>query len=379
MPRNDLADLAGSTGFPRISIYMPTHRTFPDAEQDPIRLSNALKEAEKQLAVADVRSAGDLLAAAKQRAAEHKFWRYQDQGLAVLIEDGETHWLKLPKDVPELTVVADRYHLRPLIDIFSDAGSYHVLAATRDSVRFFTGGEQDFEEVKVEDLPSGLGEIRGRTDFEDQAGYHARSRGSSDSPKYHALGESAEDYEEIELEQFAKAIAKAVDGHLSANAAPLILIAQPRLLGRLRQALRYDNIANEDLQRDPTSMDDRALHAKAWGIAGQILREPRDAQRERGNAWVEGADIPGSDDLQELMRSADEGRIETLLLARDVNVWGTYDEERREVARVSENAPDNEELLNLLAVKTLSQGGDVISLSEDLSEKTGPAVGLYRY
>src|SRR5680860_448975 len=379
MTRNDMAELAASTGFPRISIYIPTHRTFPEAEQDPIRLSNALKEAEKQLAEADVRSAGDLLAAAKQRIAEHKFWRYQDRGLAVLIEDGETHWLKLPKDVAELTVVANRYHVRPLIDIFSDAGLYHLLAATRDSVRFFTGGEQDFEETKVEELPSGLDEIKGRTDFEDQAGYHARSRGSSNSPKYHALGESAEDYEDVELEQFAKAVAKAIDGHLSANAAPLILIAQPRLLGRLRQELRYGNVAAQDVQRDPASMKDESLHDAAWAIARPLLREPRDALRELCRAWLEGADVPAAKDLQELLRSADEGRIGTLLLAPGTNVWGRYDEEGREVTHMEDNAPDNEDLLNLLALKTLNQGGDVISLSDELADKAGAAVGLYRY
>lgn len=379
MTRNDLAELAASTGFPRVSIYMPTHRTFPEAEQDTIRLSNALKDAEKQLAEADVRSVGDLLAAARQKAKEQKFWRYQDHGLAVLIEDGETHWLKLPKDVPELTVVAGRYHVRPLIDIFSDAGSYYVLAATRGSVRFFNGSERDFEEVKVEGLPSGLDEIRGRTDFEDQAGYHARSRGSTDSPKYHALGESAEDYEDIELEQFAKAIAKAIDSHLSASAVPLILMAQPRLLGRLKQELRYGSVAQDDVQRDPASMKDDELHDAAWAIAKPLLRDPRDALRERCRAWLEGADIPGGKDLQELMRSADEGRIETLLLAPEANVWGRYDEKRRKVRRMDENSPDNEDLLNLLAVKTLSQGGDVISLPDDLSEKSSPAVGLYRY
>jgi hypothetical protein len=379
MPRSDLADLAGSTGFPRISIYIPTHKTFPDAEQDPIRLSNALKAAEQQLEESDVRDAGELLAAARHKLADHDFWRYQNRGLAILIEDGETRCLKLPKAVPELTVIADRYHLRPLIDIFSDAGRFHVLAATRNSVRFFDAAEREFNEVSVEDLPSSLEAIKDRTDFEDQAGYHASSRGSAASPKYHALGESPEDYEAVELGQFAQHVAKAVDRHLVSDAAPLVLVAQPRLLGRLRQELRYGNIAEEDLQREPTSMDDKALHAETWAIAGQILREPRDALRARGNAWLEGADIAGDDDLEALMRSADEGRIETLLLARDSNIWGTYDEERREVTRVEDNAPDNEELLNLLAVKTLQHGGDVISLSKDLSERAGPAVGLYRY
>jgi hypothetical protein len=379
MSRSDLAEIAGSTGFPRISIYMRTHRTFPETEQDPIRLSNALKEAEKQMTEADVRSAGALLAAARQKTEEHKFWRYQDHSLAVLIEDGETHWLKLPKDVPELTVVASRYHVRPLIDIFSEAGSYHVLAATRGNVRFFTGGERYFEEVEVENLPTSLDEIKGRTDFEDQAGYHASSRGSADTPKYHALGESAEDYEETELEQFAKDIAKAIDSHLSASAVPLILIAQPRLLGRLKQELRYRSIAEENVQRDPASMKDDELRETSWAIAKPLLRDPRDALRERCNALLGGADIPGSKDLQELMRSADEGRIETLLLAPKENVWGRYDEDRREVTCMDENAPDNEDLLNLLALKTLSQGGDVISLSDELADKSGPAVGLYRY
>ena len=42
---------------------MPTHKTFPDAEQDPIRLSNALKNAEQQLDEIDVRNAGALVAA----------------------------------------------------------------------------------------------------------------------------------------------------------------------------------------------------------------------------------------------------------------------------------------------------------------------------
>jgi protein required for attachment to host cells len=379
MRRNDLTEIAGSTGFPRISIYFPTHRTFPEAEQDPIRLSNAVKEAEKQLAEAGVRQIDKLLAKARKRTDEHNFWRYQDHGLAVLIEDGETRWLKVPKEVPELTVVAERYHVRPLIDIFSDSGRYHVLAATRDSVRFFDGAERDFEEKDVDELPSSLAEIKGRTDFEDQAGYHASSRGSTDAPQYHALGESAEDYEEVELGQFAHSIAKAVDQHLKGDAAPLILVAQPRLLGRLKQVLDYGNVAEKDLQRDPTSMTDDALHAATWKIAGPLLREPRDALRERCAAWLGGADIPGSKDVPKLMRSAEEGRIETLLLQPGANVWGRYDESKRELTRSEENAADNEDLLNLLALKTLQQGGDVISLSNELSEKAGPVVGLYRY
>jgi hypothetical protein len=91
------------------------------------------------------------------------------------------------------------------------------------------------------------------------------------------------------------------------------LVAQPRLLGRLRQELRYANIAERDVQRNPAPMSEKDLHAGGWAIARPLLREPRERLRKRCRAWIEGADISGSSDFEDLMRSADEGRIETLL------------------------------------------------------------------
>jgi hypothetical protein len=126
-------------------------------------------------------------------------------------------------------------------------------------------------------------------------------------------------------------------------------------------------------------MSEKDLHAGGWAIARPLLREPRERLRKRCRAWIEGADISGSSDFEDLMRSADEGRIETLLLSRDKHVWGRYDETSRKISRADKNAADNEDLLKLLALKTLAQGGDVVSLSEDFAEKAGPAVGLYRY
>jgi hypothetical protein len=383
MQRHDLEELATSTGFPRVSIYIPTHKVYPKTEQDPVRLSNALKEAEKQLKEAGVRRADTLLSAARRRVSEQMFWRYQDQGLAVFIEEGNTRWLKIPAEVQELTIIADRYHVLPLIDIFADRGRFHLLTATRDAVRFFDGAEREIEEMDVENLPSSLDEIKARTDFEDNVGYHVRGRGSqvggAAMPKYHALGDNPADYDDVELENFALAVAKAVDGHLAERAAPLVVAARPRLLGRLKQEIRYRHVADADIQHDPASMTDGELHAQAWTIAGPLLRQSREDVHARLGARLQGIDIPGSENLQELMRAADEGRIADLLIARDANVWGTYDAESRELEVASQSGPGNEDLLNLLAVKVLAQGGEVISLPKDIGDRVGPVAGLFRY
>jgi hypothetical protein len=126
-------------------------------------------------------------------------------------------------------------------------------------------------------------------------------------------------------------------------------------------------------------MTDNELHAEAWAIAGPLLRRDRDETRERLRARLEGAEIPGSEDLQKLFRAADQGRVETLLLSRGAAVWGRYDEKSREVNFAKEASPDNEDLLNLLAVKTMMQGGNVISLPDDVVDRTGPVAGLFRY
>src|SRR5688572_11902449 len=88
MHMDDLTELAQSTGFPRISIYLPTHKVYPETEQDRVRFSNAVKEAGKHLAQAGVKGGDELLAPARKRMDEPMFWRHLDHGLAVFIEQG---------------------------------------------------------------------------------------------------------------------------------------------------------------------------------------------------------------------------------------------------------------------------------------------------
>src|SRR5690606_14812188 len=153
------------------------------------------------------------------------FWRYQDHGLAILIEKGKTQFVKLPQSVPELVVVSPRYHLRPMIRMFRNGEKFGVLALTRDKVRFYEGNSRELRETPVEGMPSGIAEILERTDFDDNLGFHARDRGDPASGagvgKFHALGVSPEDYETVELQRLLQEVGKAVDRHLANSESPL--------------------------------------------------------------------------------------------------------------------------------------------------------------
>lgn len=385
MRRADLVALAQSVGFPRISLYFPTHLSYPSIEQDPIRLSTALKEAEQQLQTAGLRrpEIEGLLAEARGRVPATMFWRYQDRGLAVLIEPGRTHWVKLPQPPSELVIIADRYHLLPMIRMFRDGVRFHVLAITRDSVRFLDGGERELTEVDVEGMPAGIAEIMARTEFAADVTFHSRDRGSpasgGDSGKFHALGVSPEDYKEVELDNFLREVGKAVEQHLARSDAPLILAAKSRLLGRLRKQIRYRHVSEEGIQTDPVALGDEALQAEAWRIAEPVLRADREDARARLRARLDGAGIAGANELQTLLRAAIEGRVDCVFLAPGANVWGHFDEAHQVLRIDPRSGPENEDVLNRLAIETLMRGGDVFTLYPDLAGNCGPAVGLYRY
>lgn len=385
MRRADLIALSQSIGFPRVSLYFPTLPSYPSVEQGPIRLSTALKEAEHQLLSAGMRrpDVDDLLAEAKGRLTATMFWRYQEKGLAVLIEPGTTHWIKLPEPVPETAVVASRYHLTPMIPMFRNGDLFHVLAVTRDSARLFDGRTHEMREAPVEDMPAGIAEVMALTDFQSDVGFHSRDRGNprtgGDTAKYHALGVSADDYDDIELDTYLQEVAKAVDRHLARSEAPLILAAKPRALGRLRKHLSYRHVADAAIQSDPIALGDARLHAEAWSIAEPLVRADRESSRARLRARVNGAKATCAKELQTLLRSAIEGRVESIFLARDAKCWGHYDESHQVLRLDPKPSSDNEDVLNRLAVETLQRGGDVFTLPDDMREKAGLAAVLYRY
>jgi len=380
-----LQSLAESEGFPRVSLYLPTHPTYPDSQQDPIRLSNGLKEVERQLTEAGWRESdvAELVAEAAAREKDDVFWHYQDEGLAVFIEPGSTRWVKLPNTVPELTVVAHRYHIRPLIPILRDKGRFHVIAVTEDSARFFNATQDGLRQISVPDMPESAEKVWQRTEFDRDVGFHSRDRGSqvggAAEPKYAALGESPEDYQTTVLDHYTRDIAKAVDAHLADSEAPLVLMALPRTLGYLAQHLEYQHVAPEHVSADPGPLSEAELHAKTWPVAEPILTHERAEMRKRLRAYVEGEMPDYSRNLEGIIKATEEGRVDTVFVSAGEAVWGIYDPSYRVIRIDHEASAENEDLMNLAALRTLAQGGDVRTLPEDVREQLGPVAALYRY
>ncbi len=121
-----------------VSIFLPTHRAGTQTQQDPIRLKNLLREAEERLLAKGLRApeVDELVAPARESLDDSDFWRHQSNGLAVFLSPGVLRYYRLPLNFEDLVIVANRYHLKPLLPLLTGDGQFYVLALSQNEVRF---------------------------------------------------------------------------------------------------------------------------------------------------------------------------------------------------------------------------------------------------
>lgn len=383
---NDLiASLAKSRGFPRVSIYLPM-AIKGDTNENPIRLKNALKEVAERLEESglDAGAVEALLSEAHVRLEDSVFWRYQNRGLAIFIEPEATRFVKLPEEPPERVAISTYYNVLPLITIFGDKARFHLLAVTRDEAKLYEVRRHEIHAADILDMPAGIESVREQTEFQEARGYHFRAgagaSGTSQPVGHGVKGDTPEDYLETLLEHYARDIARAIEPHLGRSHAPLVLAAEPRLLGRLREAISYPYLAKEAIGMDPLGLTEDQLRELSYEIAHPLMSEDRQLTESRLRAWVSGdPEIKAGRSFEDLWRATSEGRLATLFLADREALWGRVDEATGVPLFLDKPEPGSEDLLNLLALRTIEQGGDVLSLPDDVRSEVGPMAGLYRY
>ncbi|MDK3156606.1 hypothetical protein QPK87_08445 [Kamptonema cortianum] len=192
MPLLSLDQLANltQTEEPSISIYLPTERRSKETRQNPIRFKNLIRQAEEQLIEQGLKTqeAHQLLQAAHELDT-YDFWQHQSDGLAIFISPSLFRYYRLPLDFEELAVVSDRFHLKPLLSLFTGDGQFYLLALSQNQVRLFQGSRFSISEVELENVPQGIAEALRYDDPEQQLQFHtrtqpARAEGDSRSDPY---------------------------------------------------------------------------------------------------------------------------------------------------------------------------------------------------
>lgn len=214
------AGLLNSPEPPCVSLYQPTHRRYPENQQDPIRFRNLTKSLEQSLRQKyTTREVTPLLELFQALADDQEFWNHTLDGLAVLGAPGLFRVYRLQRLVPEFVVVADSFHIKPLIRIIQSADRYQVLGLNRRELKLFEGNRDALDEIEpAPGVPRTISDALGEELTEPHLTVASYGTGAAGPAMHHGHG-AKKDEVDLDAERFFRAVDRAVLEHHSKSSA----------------------------------------------------------------------------------------------------------------------------------------------------------------
>lgn len=361
---------------PCLSLYQPTHRSFPENQQDPIRYRNLVKGLEKSLLKKyDAHKTKQLLEPFVALAEDTEFWNHSGEGLVVLGAPDFFRAYRIQRSVKELVVVADSFHLKPLLRILQSADRYHVLALSRKDVKLYEGNRDGITPVTLtpaasEMIDAARGDLRKVSHVEV----------STSNPGAGGLrgGQGTGDATDNDIERYFRAVDRAILEHYSRpSGLPLVLAALPDNFGRFLKISKNPFLAKKGIEANPESLSVDAIKNHAWeamkshhseGLAGIVSMFNSARSNELGD-----------DDLERVMKAAVEGRVAILLIEADRQIPGRCDLKTGEIELDDLDNPEVDDLLDDLGEKVLNSGGQILVVPKEKMPTTSGLAAVYRF
>ena len=364
---------------PCLSLYQPTHRGHPENKQDPIRFRNLVKALEESLrrefATKDVRP---LLDPFWKLADDFDFWNHTGDGLAVLGGPSLFRVYRLQRPVAELAIVAESFHLKPLLRILQSADRYHVLALSQQEAKLFEGNRDALDPVEL--LPEAIQAIDAAlTKTEDKPRAEAWTFAASSAATGARHGHTAKaGLVDARKERFFRAVDGAILTHYSRpSGLPLLLATLPEHQASFRKVSRNPMLMAAGIETNPDALSLAVLRKQAWQAV-----EPLYLARLAGLIEMFGVARSkelGTDDLAKAMKAAVAGRVVALLLEADRHLPGRVDVATGEIVFDDLASPVADDLLDDLGAIVLRNGGQVVVVpAERMPTQTGLAA-TYRF
>lgn len=370
-----ISELLEERGPPCLSLYQPTERPFPASQRNPIRYKNLLSTLRESAAESDVERVDELMQPLERLLDDKEVWQHPRDGLAVFAAPGFFRVYHLQRPVPELAIVANSLHIKPLVRILQTADAYQILALDRDKIELYEGNRDALDRVELAPgVPRTIEDALG-TELTEPYSKVTTQRGGT--TMHHGHGSKKDDVKR-DAQRFFRAVDKAVlEHHSQPSGLPLILAALPEHQGLFRQISNNPFLIKDGLNTNPMRMDDAELRRAAWAIVEPHFHE---RTRARGEEFREAVSKNlGSDRLSEVGAAAVGARIATLMVEADRHIGGRLDTETGLVQRSDLGHPEVDDVLDDIAVAVLRAKGHVeVVPGEHMPTRSGLAA-IFRY
>jgi len=386
--RDRLRTLLAGAEPPCVSVYLPTSRSYPDSQQDSKRFRNLVLRAEETLkSQHPTRDARAVLEPFNRLADDPQFWRPSAGGLAILAAPGRFETIRLPREVPELAVVADSFHVKPLIRHVQSADRFQLLALTQTTANMFEGNRYGLEPLELpadfpENLEKAVGEEVKTND--GRTGHSLGNMGQLGGKENHGFRgmvsygrASKKDEVDSDTGKFFQMVDRAVQERFSnLSGLPLILACLPQHATDFRKVCQNRFLLPETVLGNPRDKSPDQLRQEAWQILEpHYLARLEKLKEDYRTAFSRGL---GSDDVATVAKAAAASRVGTLLVDADKLIPGKFERDSGEIWRaVQGEAADD--MLDDIAELVLARDGVVVVVPSDRMPSQTGVTAMYRF
>ncbi|MEZ6189579.1 MAG: hypothetical protein R3F62_31835 [Planctomycetota bacterium] len=364
----DVIELSQPGPDPCISLYLPFDPTPQGKRKAAIRVHNAVREAQQQL---ERDQHG--LATALEELGDDAIERGHGQGLALFVNTRRAIAFNAAIRFKELERVGQRFALIPLLEAVGSQARFHLLALSPNHVQLHEGNAQGLTPV-ASSIPRNMGEALGEEYFIPHLGARPQSVSHGRTNRH---GHRDDNEKDVQLMRFMRAVEEAVWEELKDSDAPLILACVDRNATAFASVCRLAHLIANHVSGNADHMTLAALHERAWPLMREVFAE-RDRQ------WVAESETAlgtgrATTTWQGLASAVCEGRVDTLLIGREQEVWGGYDVTTGAIELHDERRDDSVELTEALVQLALQRGAYVASFPSGELPREVPPIALLRW
>jgi hypothetical protein len=367
---------------PCISIYLPTFVKGNEVEQNQIRFKNLLQKTGDTLEEYGFRKPqiDEILAPLMELLEDAPFWSHQKHGLALFRTPDNMRVYRAPIEFQEISMVAPRFFIKPLIPLINENEQYGILALDLKQIKLYSASRYHIEEWPLQDVPQSIEEILKYDDPEKQLQFHTGTGQSSDGKRaamFHGRGTGSDKAgQKKNILRFFLAVSDKLDARFRQDNLPIILAGVDYLHSIYRQASSYTHFIKKGIHADTDDLSLDELHEKSWNIMEPHYKVGKERilgiyeqLKDKNNT---------GNDLDSLLTAAHMNRIKNLLIQPETQVWGQYDLDNDKVSKTERKGYKDVDLVDLLVAQTLLQNGDVMILNKE-NMPDAPVAAIYRF
>jgi len=372
---DDLRTLIAHDAAPCVSIYLPTRRGGGPGDKQ--HYAGLVRRARELLATSYSPAEAEAVCAPLDALIDDALWSHSLDGLAVFCSKDFSVYYRLPLVLAELCVVADSFHIRPLLRYLQSNERYFLLNLSQGRTSFFKGSAYGLGPVDLASMPRSLTEAVGIQGHERVLNFHTGSSGRGRAPIYQGSGHEDSAREE-ELQQFLRRVDKALWEVLRDETAPMIVASTPKITAAFQAISRYPHLLPEHVAGNFANAKMEDLHTRAWPLVqAHAEGRLRDATERYGNSISRNRAL---DDVSAIARFAVQGRVRDLLVDRDAHLWGRMDRATGAIElHATQMGAHDDDVLDDIAEAVLLRGGEILTLERDRMPSAAPVAATLRW